>query len=377
MTTSPTTITHTGTGPTVECHHEHGTRQRADIRRCHAPCPCQPCRAAAAADRRARRGRPGRIPIGPVREHLLAARAVTGATWPELARRAALTEDTLRRIAGLRPGASTAVYRHTAEAILALPLHPSRVTAIGTHRRIRALARAGHSLEALSLSRNHASNWLVWLLRQDTVTAAQAATVRALYDEHASDDGPSTVTARRALHARWPGPDAWTETTIDDPEAHPHQIKDRRRPRTDIDWARVWQLVNQRHPADATSAELKEAVKQLHGRDDPLTGQPYSAVQIAAILGVRERTVVHYRTELGLARPAAARPPRPDQGIYLNRAIRAHSARARRDQQTLVRADARTALSDLRIAAMLHFDDADPADLDRNGYPADHHAAVA
>lgn len=370
-------MTATTTPGAARCDHEHGTMYRYGARICHPPCRCPPCRAAATTYRQAHRSGAGRrVAVGPIREHLLAARAVTGATWPELARRAALTEQTLRRIAGLTETTGAMVHRYTAEAILGLPLHPCRVTAIGTHRRIRALARAGHNLEALSRSRNYASGWLARLLRADTVSAAHAAAVHELYEAHSSDVGTSEVTARRAERARWPGPDAWTPQTLDDAQARPRQVTDRRRPRTDVDWARVWQLVNHRQPADATTAELREAVRQLTGTPDPLTpGEPYSAVRIGAMLGVRERTVIRFRRELGILQAGAVRPPRPDQGVYLNRLIRAYTARRGRDQQTLVRADARTALADLRIAAMLHFDEADLANLDRNGYTADHPAA--
>jgi hypothetical protein len=104
---------------------------------------------------------------------------------------------------------------------------PTITDATGTARRLRALVRGdGHTgwplaeLGArLNCTEQSVRQWANQKYRN--VHLDTHARVAALYRQLADTPGPSTDAAERAGRWGWPGPDAWTDHTIDNPDAQP------------------------------------------------------------------------------------------------------------------------------------------------------------
>jgi len=98
---------------------------------------------------------------------------------------------------------------------------PTRVPAIGTTRRIRALLAIGWTTDLIA-ERLGLGNYTVrdWLYR-DAVYKSTAEKIAAVYDEWSMIVGPSDLGRRRAARKGWPPPLAWDDDTIDDPDAKP------------------------------------------------------------------------------------------------------------------------------------------------------------
>lgn len=99
-----------------------------------------------------------------------------------------------------------------------------RIDATGTTRRIRALATLGWSCAELGRRRGGIDKTGVQDLahgKYGKVTAAVAADYVAIYDDLCCEDGPSARTRSWARGLGWHGPEAWTDDSIDDPDAHP------------------------------------------------------------------------------------------------------------------------------------------------------------
>jgi transcriptional regulator with XRE-family HTH domain len=104
--------------------------------------------------------------------------------------------------------------------LAALAGRPYSVPAIGTRRRLQALAAIGwtyeHLAERLGCKRSNvaqlAHKEMTWV-RRDT-----ALRVKALYDQLAMTPGPSAASARRAAAKGWLPPLAWDDDLIDLPE---------------------------------------------------------------------------------------------------------------------------------------------------------------
>lgn len=156
----------------------------------------------------------------------------------------------LQRIADLSGVCYAVVYRHSArcarpsstiaadaaERILALPVDvravaPRRaVRAIGTSRRLQALAALGWSRQALAARLGCTPSTVGTLMHADLCSFALAVAVRGLYDTMWSTLPAPGTGAQRAAVARtrndaaargWVTPLAWTDGTIDDPAAVP------------------------------------------------------------------------------------------------------------------------------------------------------------
>lgn len=144
--------------------HPHGTGNRYRLNHCH----CQPCRDAHAADMRNRR------------------RAQAYGQWQGM-------QD-----------------------------------ATGTIRRVRALAAVGWSFRYLAARRGLNSG--ACAIRQlasgerRKVTPEVARAFVQIYDELCTSDGPSLRARTWARKRGWHGPEAWTDTTIDDPSAEPYKV---------------------------------------------------------------------------------------------------------------------------------------------------------
>lgn len=90
-----------------------------------------------------------------------------------------------------------------------------RVPALGTQRRLRALARIGWSHTAIGDRLGWSRTAVGKLLSQGTVNRETALAVAGFYREHAWETGPSAHAARIAAKAGWPGPMDWDDP--DDP----------------------------------------------------------------------------------------------------------------------------------------------------------------
>lgn len=94
-----------------------------------------------------------------------------------------------------------------------------RVPAVGTHRRVRAMARVGWSQRVLEQRLGMPRKTLSQVLLRQWVLEDTSAAVRGLYGELAWQQGPDRRVARIAERRGWPGPMDWDDP--DDPGAIP------------------------------------------------------------------------------------------------------------------------------------------------------------
>jgi DNA-binding transcriptional MerR regulator len=98
---------------------------------------------------------------------------------------------------------------------------PSRVPIIGAQRRVRALCRLGWTIPMQeAFSGVQVSSALYD--RRVTVTQEVREAIERMYHELGRKEGPSRSSRLRAEAKGWPGPAAWDEDTIDDPDAIPY-----------------------------------------------------------------------------------------------------------------------------------------------------------
>ena len=122
------------------------------------------------------------------------------------------------------------VSAYIADAILACPVKPSNhVDAIGVVRRLQALGMAGYGNEEIArrLGRRPitVAHWRNAKPGQ-VVTRQTHKLVGQLYGELWDTEGPSVVARRYAQKAGFQPFEAWTDRTIDDPEATPYGDSD-------------------------------------------------------------------------------------------------------------------------------------------------------
>lgn len=113
-----------------------------------------------------------------------------------------------------------ALYRKRRSVGTASPL---RFDPTGTHRRIRALMRLGHSSATIAAAAGlHQRQISQILLCTTYVVSGTEAAIRRAYDRLSMTEGVSNRTRSRAVAAGWPPPLAWDENDIDDPAAEPY-----------------------------------------------------------------------------------------------------------------------------------------------------------
>lgn len=97
------------------------------------------------------------------------------------------------------------------------------VDATGTRRRLQALAAVGWSFTYIARRRSIDPSSIRAFVRcgQAKVQATTARAYAVLYDELCTSDGPAKQTCGWARKYGWHGPEAWTDETIDDPDAEP------------------------------------------------------------------------------------------------------------------------------------------------------------
>ncbi|QIK82425.1 hypothetical protein [Sanguibacter sp. HDW7] len=208
--------------------HQHGTYACYTICRCR----CDDCRNANRTyeNNRARRvayGRERLTDATPAHNHLDHLRAA-GMSWLQIARALGWSTAATKRARTLGR-----MERDRAAAILALKVTVSlddlpdgrMVPAVGTRRRLQALACLGWSVKALAEAYRVHYSLLDRAMRGDLTTARTARTVRGMYDDlsmrRRAGGRPSAVarTLNDAARRGWAPPLAWDD--IDDPTETP------------------------------------------------------------------------------------------------------------------------------------------------------------
>ena len=143
-------------------------------------------------------------------------------------------------VSDLLLGRRRRVLADTAYALLAVRPHRTAkaaarddhalIPAVGTTRRLRALAANGHPLYRIADETGVARTHVRSLARgpQPLVTTAVARKVAAVYDRLWNVDGGSVHTRNRAAALGWVPPLAWDDDTIDNPDAKPYRYARRR-----------------------------------------------------------------------------------------------------------------------------------------------------
>lgn len=166
--------------------------------------------------------RSGYADFKPVAERYALLRA-KGLTVEQIAKLSGVHADTLRTMGTWTRGR---VRLETADRLLAVrvpeKIVPSKaqIPAVGTLRRIQALAAAGHSLHFQAKWLGVTQQAMTQVLRKDMVCAATAAKVAAMFDELQTRPGTSARARNWASRRGWVVPFAWDDD-IDDPAAKP------------------------------------------------------------------------------------------------------------------------------------------------------------
>lgn len=210
---------------------EHGTTARAKGRPSAGipGCSCAPCRRAENAYDKRRRflnqtGRTLTVETAPVAAHLRGLFAA-GAGWVQLAAVSGCSTSTMYNLLAEN---NPRCRRTTANKILAIQpgdAVPDRrsIPATGTIRRARALVALAHPCRAISSACRIDHSTVTDLLagRCDTVTVALANRVNDGFRALSACTGTSARSRNRARREGWAPPAAWSDETIDDPQAHP------------------------------------------------------------------------------------------------------------------------------------------------------------
>lgn len=191
-------------------------------------------------------GRATRVDVAPVRAHLRRLHFFYGMSAGMLAERCALSEGTIAEIiAGERRRSSDGlvypvkeVYRENAESVMAIqPEIPpdrsgTRVNALGSTRRLQALARVGYPIRwcGHQIGVRGQGFYMTATGARTIVFFSTAYKIKKLYetlehDQHPEQHGITSQAINLAkFYARRNGylpPGVWDWETIDDPEAQP------------------------------------------------------------------------------------------------------------------------------------------------------------
>lgn len=175
------------------------------------------------------------VDAGPVREHI-ATLLQQHMTLPQISAAAGVGLSTTRQI-------FAATYARTKPAVAARILavtaqEPRLVDSTGTARRLQALGLAGFGLAHLADLTGYWYPTLLRWQRQHTakITTVNRDTVRYLYQQLWCADGPDQRAIQIATAHGWCPFEAWTDQTIDDPQALPYTATEQREY---VDWERL------------------------------------------------------------------------------------------------------------------------------------------
>lgn len=144
----------------------------------------------------------------------------SGMSWRDIATVGGYDSGTIVRM--LITHDSPRMHADSARRILAIQPQQlvnshAHVPALGTIRRLRALARIGWDLQSISQATGISRLALLKIRAeyQDSVTAATRLAVREFYENRAGLRGPSEGAARYAARQNWFPPAAWDDDTIE------------------------------------------------------------------------------------------------------------------------------------------------------------------
>lgn len=341
------------------CSCPHGEVRRHAKRQCHGPCRCVPCRAAVARQaatrrRNARAGKPHHVPAAPSAAILNGWRDQNiGLT--QLAKATSLRRNDLLLIAN---GTRKRVCAVTAEIIAAARPLPALFDTCGSRRRLQALFFAGHTLESLAVECRTSRRHLGRIMGADhqLITCEMRDSVAAVYERLASIDGGYARNKTEAIARGYLPWIAWDSDNIDVADAKPYEAGERLSSREDVDWVKVWRICSEirRYSADGetTIGERDAVVGHLHRRG-------LNDVQIAEVTGWPDRTVLRIRfhrlnlpahSSFTLGAAYRVRAATPSEHIAMLRR-RWRTVLHSKHSSRLAKADARTALADLDVAA--------------------------
>ena len=165
-----------------------------------------------------------RIDATPTQSHI-ATLLEQGMSLYQIALEAAVWGQTVERLHSRRQATVTpAIAQRIARVAPVL----SMVDPIGAARRLQAMGRAGYGLVYLaSISDLPRSNLHLWRhMHFDRVTARTHNRIDQLYQQLWCNDGPDRGAAAAAAARGWHPFEAWTDRTIDDPQAEPYSDPD-------------------------------------------------------------------------------------------------------------------------------------------------------
>lgn len=208
-----------------------------------------------------------RVPSQPVRDHIRSLHK-SGMRLVDIAADAGMS--TCGQLTRILYGDRLAVTAGVAARLFAVhprPVESPIVDAVGVRRRARALARAGWNLTDLAMRIGYTApvgpKW-AYAVRVHLGTLEKVA---ALYDELSSLDGGSIRAARWAERRGWHPPEAWSDSTIDDPAAEPYSWC-----RGDIDEVAIEQFeAGALRWSGLSDAEQREMVRRHLGAARPVT----------------------------------------------------------------------------------------------------------
>lgn len=212
----------------------HGTTARANGRKNVPPCNCEPCTAATRRYKNHRQalaalGHPGNVPSARASRHANAL-ADAGMTWNEILAAARVSRGVLAKL--LAPGGDGIMLNAGVEARILAVQRPAervggerRVDGVGTCRRLRALARAGWTCEALAVRLGVTPERVAQWRGAAQVTVGTRSRVRALYAELENTPGRSRRAELKAERDGWLRPVDWDGLDMDDPAVTPTAVK--------------------------------------------------------------------------------------------------------------------------------------------------------
>jgi hypothetical protein len=336
------------------CPHRHGDRRRYSPRQCHKPCRCAACSAAQArydsAYHRDRLAGVARMVDAAATRMLLTEWRETGIGTDAVARASGLRASHISRIAR---GSGQRILAVTAELIAAAAPELTWANPTTSARQLRALAVAGFALTFLASEIDTSRRHLAAIASggPDKITARLAARIDATYERLYAEEGNSVHARNRALAKGWHPAEAWTDETIGNPEARPWAGV-RLSSRDDVDTEKVDQMCAGRHFEKVTLGERLAAVRIL-------TARGLNDRQIADRIGSTDRTVLRIRHRNDINAVSGYRVL-GDAPSKMGTAAE-HIDRLTRQAQRIVgshwknsaeRADARTSLADLAVAAL-------------------------
>ena len=170
------------------------------------------------------------------------------------------------------PATRHAVNRHEKRRVHGLTPTPD-IDSTGTSRRLQALAATGWPAHALTTHTGLAAGHLGQLRygRRHRVRRDTATLIATVYDQLWDTPGPSRHMRERANHFGWQPPLAWSDDTIDNPDARP----DTGRPEHGLDLTEVEHLrrygLNDTHIADRLGIKvesIQQAIRRRRHHDD-------------------------------------------------------------------------------------------------------------